>query len=242
MPPSICIIEVDADPIVPLLERVRVAAALSRQVAEHFAPLWGVTATVRVATPDAPPRDDEWRLELWRVPQPGGPFGYHDVTPAGVPRLIVFPELASWSVCASHEVLEALADPYIRRCVQAPDGSIWALEVCDACEDETYVVDGVEVSDFCTPQWFEPPKAPTEQTRYSYAGRCLAPFHILPGGYGQVFDPKRGWQRRAGGELLPHRTTIADLGVSRGGRRRDAVPQNLPWWRKLLSGLVSRFS
>jgi len=38
------------------------------------------------------------------------------------------------------------------------DGKIYALEVCDAVESDKlgYEIDGVMVSDFITPAWFEP--------------------------------------------------------------------------------------
>ena len=54
-----------------------------------------------------------------------------------------------------------LADPWINWCAQGSDGKIYALEVCDAVEaDELgYEIDGVLVSDFITPSWFEPTRA-----------------------------------------------------------------------------------
>jgi len=58
----------------------------------------------------------------------------------------------------SHELLEMLADPWINWCATGNDSKIYALEVCDAVEadDLGYDIDGVRVSDFVTPAWFEP--------------------------------------------------------------------------------------
>ena len=60
------------------------------------------------------------------------------------------------SVTFSHEVLEMLADPDINLMIQkGPRG--YAYEVCDAVEDDSlgYDINGVRVSDFVYPQYFE---------------------------------------------------------------------------------------
>lgn len=211
--PAIAIVNVDTD--VSDGEILKVAAALTRQCLEHYAPAWGSIATVRLG----PPKPGEWRLELRKVPTLKDALGYHDQQSDGTPILYVFPDLChqfgtSWSSCASHEILEALADPYLRRCVQADDGTIWCSEIADAVEADSYTIDGVEVSNFCLPAWFEPPKGPA---KYDYLGRCLKPYEIRPGGYGQTWEAGKGWIQR--GEMRPVRRTLRELGLSRGIRR-----------------------
>ena len=78
---------------------------------------------------------------------------------------------ASWTVTLSHELLEMLADPWINWCAQGDDGKIYALEVCDAVEADRmgYEIDGVLVSDFITPSWFEP----THADRVDFKGRIV---------------------------------------------------------------------
>jgi hypothetical protein len=219
--PSIVVVEIDSG--ISLQDRQKYAAAQSRQILEHFAPYWGVFASVRAETPDNLHRPEEWRMELRKVPTQDGALGYHDTTPTGMPLLYVFPELCAedgttWTSCSSHEVCETLADPLLRRCVQAPDGTIWALEVCDAVESDSYDIDGVQLSNFCTPQWGEPPSDLTN-VAYDYLKLCKAAFEIRDGGYGQTYDPTKGWVQKTSGAMRSYRKKISDLGLSRGTRR-----------------------
>lgn len=201
------------------------AAALQRQVLEHFSPHWGIFGSVRAVVATSPtPRDTEWVIELRKVPTIEGALGFHDEQPNGTPLLYVFPELCaqdntSWTSCASHEILEALADPFLRRCTQANTGEIWALEVCDAVEADTYKIDTIEVSNFCLPEWGEPPSNLTGVS-FDYLNRCTKPYEIRPGGYGQTYDSaKGGWQQV--GQMRSYRKTIHGLGLSRGIRRNS---------------------
>ena len=147
--PSIVIVDVDAG--IPHADIVKAAGALTRQCLEQFALAWGVMASVRAASPGDPPRPTEWRMELRKVPTVDGALGYHDETDDGIPILYVFPELCAsdgttWTSCASHEILEALADPLLRRCIQADDGSIWDAEVCFTGDTRVSLLDGSEVA------------------------------------------------------------------------------------------------
>jgi hypothetical protein len=191
----------------------------------------------------------EWQMRL--VDQPPadvtGALGYHDRQPDGAPILYVFTGLCaqenvSWTSCASHEICEALADPYLRRCVQAPDGGIWALEACDACETIGYNITvaaaatssaspagpgsraiDVEVSDFCTPSWFEPRTDGQGKIvpgqRYNWLNTIKEPFGILSGGYAQTFTDDAGWAQLGPTQRRAYRSTLAILGLSRGRRR-----------------------
>lgn len=217
--PSIVIVDIDSGTHPD--EMLKVANALTAQVMNHFAPAWGVMASVRVATAQLPPGPGEWRLELHKTPTIQDAYGYHDRQLDGTPILYVFPELCaasnvSWSSCASHEVLEALADPYLRRCIQADDGTIWDCEACDRVESETYTIGGVEVSNFNTPACFEPPQD-RDGVKYDHLGNSTKPNEVRPGGYAQRFDLTKGWTMA--GQMRPHRQALADLGLGRVMRR-----------------------
>ena len=71
------------------------------------------------------------------------------------------------------------------------------VEVCDPCEasDFAYSVNGVFVSDFYTPNYFDPVPAPG--VRYSYSGWISAPRQVLYGGYLSWQDPTSAhwWQQ-----------------------------------------------
>lgn len=219
MAPSIVIVDIDAG--VPVAEIEAACLALTRQCCEHFAPAWGEIATVRTGGSVAP---GEWQLQLRKVPTIEGALGFHDRAPDGTPILYVFPELCAqdgttWTSCASHEITEALADPYLRRLTQAPDGRVFALETADAVESDTYMIGAVQVSNFCLPAWFEPMAGVAE--KYDYLGLCVAPFQVRAGGYAQTWDAAKGWTQL--GERSAYRAKVAELGLSRGARRVPGV-------------------
>lgn len=202
-------------------ELTRTAAALQRQVNEHFgrpAPQgWGCKVAVRAG--GFMPSPDEWVLGLFTQADQPGALGYHDRTPAGLPLMKVFPALCRqskvpWSACASHELLETLADPEINRAAQAPDGNFYAMEVCDGVEADTYEIDGVVVSNFATPQYFEPSSDTTGQ-KYDWLGLCKSPLENRPGGYNQFFDPQNGWTQVRYNKISAYRQAV----IGRGARR-----------------------
>lgn len=178
------------------------AAALQKQAQLHLAlppPYgYGIGATIRAASGPHDVHADEWVIGLVEEPDQPGALGYHDQTPTGQPFIRVFPLLdaqdgAQLSVTVSHEVCEALVDPNGARCTQWRDGRMWALELCDACEAYSYLIDGVPVSDFCLPPYFEP-VANRSGLKLDWMGLCKKPLQVLPGGYAQYFEPDVGWQ------------------------------------------------
>ena len=143
-----------------------VIAALQKQVTNDFRPAWGVDAELSFVALGEQPSADTWWLTILDDADQAGALGYHDLTPAGLPMGKVFAGTDlkygyTWSVTASHELLEMLADPNINLTVlvQSSDtaGKLYAYEVCDTCEaDENgYEIDGVLLSDFVFPSWFE---------------------------------------------------------------------------------------
>lgn len=219
---SFAIAIVDVDVGLPTTELSRAASALQRQVLEHFFPRWGVTASVRSVASSGPVTDDDWVLELRRTPTVDGALGVHQMTATGTPLLYAFPLLDAqdsvpWTVTASHEVLEALADPWLCRGAQDSDGVWWAVEVCDPVESDTYAIDGILVSNFCLPAWGEPPTT-RQGIRYDHLGLCTKPWEVRPGGYAQHYDPgTRTWQQV--GQMRAARRTLRALGMGRVARR-----------------------
>lgn len=219
---SFSIVIVDVDVGTPAAELSKAAAALQRQVLEHFFPSWGVSATVRAAATSGPAGDADWVLELRRTPTLDGALGIHQVTRSGTPLMLDFPLLDAqdgvpWTVTASHEILETLADPWLRRGSQDDDGVWWASEVCDPVESDTYVIDGVAVSDFCLPAWSEPPMTRIG-VRYDYLGLCRGPWEVRAGGYAQRYDPaSRTWHQI--GQMRSAKSALHALGQGRAARR-----------------------
>jgi hypothetical protein len=196
-----------------------VAAAVQRQIVRDFSPAWGVSATVE---PFA--RLDQVPTGYWPIvlrddaPSPGA-LGMH-LDNRGQP-LSVVQVVNIWSVSASHEAVEMLADPYGNRFI--PGGSLrpgqgveYLVEVADPVQSvaNAYSVNGILVSDFVTPEYFQDP-VPVAGTTYSFTGAVRRPRDVADGGTLTWRDPMstHWWQaERDSGRLV-----FADLGVLQGG-------------------------
>jgi hypothetical protein len=165
----------------------RASAALQKQATRDFGPIWDVQATV-----DAFHKLEDVPLGYWPViirddiGQPGA-LGVHldkDNQPFALVSLT-----DSWQLTASHETLEMLADPFGNRLGAGdspkPDqGRVeFLVEVCDPCEAAAfgYTVNGITLSDFYTPSYFDPVRADSE--RYSFTGAVTEPRQVLKDGY-----------------------------------------------------------
>ena len=178
----------------------RVAGAVQKQVLRDFGPIWGIEATV-----DSYPRLQDVPLGAWPIiileDIGDQALGFH-VDRHGQPYALV-KHAAGWPQTVSHEALEMLADPFGNRVVAAESikpgqGRVrYLVEVCDPSEDATYgyTVNGVLVSDFYTPHFFDPVKNPA--VRYSFTGAITAPRTVLRGGYLSWLDPvsQHMWQQ-----------------------------------------------
>lgn len=195
-------------------ELSRVAAALQKQAARDFAPIWEVQATV-----DAFARLEDVPLGYWPmivmkdIGFPGA-AGIH-LDKDGQPfALIQYSN--RWALTASHECLEMLADPFGNRVVAGPSlhpdqGRVeYLVEVCDPSEDMAfgYTVNGVLMSDFYTPAYFDP--VASAGVRYSFTGAITQPREVLKGGYISWHEPvsDHWWQQTFFGA----QPTFRDLG------------------------------
>jgi hypothetical protein len=170
--------------------------ALQKQVHDDFRPYWDLDCTLTFLAKNEPLTRGWWQIVITDHPDQAGALGYHEMSSTGSPLGKVFAKLdlakrASWSVTLSHELLEMLADPWINWCATGADGRVYALEVCDAVEADTlgYEIDGVLVSDFITPAWFEP----TCADRVDFKQHVQKQLELAPGGYISVLDPVTGW-------------------------------------------------
>lgn len=188
---------------VTLPELAHVANALSIQVAHDFQPIWGVAATVEALGDPHHVPPGYWPIFV--VEQlPPGEGGFHWTR-----HKQPFAEVEagnSWSLSASHELIEMLVDPSGNRLVAGPaltvtDGQIgedhstrveYLVEACDPCEapDYAYLIEDVVVSDFFTPHFHDP--VATAGTRYSFTGALTKPRQVLPEGYISWTDPESG--------------------------------------------------
>jgi hypothetical protein len=156
----------------------RVAAAVDRQFKEHFCPDYGLAAWT--CTTDATQPGP--RVSIWDNSDQAGAAGYHFVEPDGTPAGKVFAEkepLSAIETTVSHEVLELVGDLDTERFRLALDGVAYAEEACDAVEDVTYDIDGVAVSDYVLPAWYDA-EAPGPWDR---CGALTSPLSKTRGGY-----------------------------------------------------------
>lgn len=172
-------------------------AAIQKQVDRDVFPLWNVQTSISVFTDPKHIPVGYWPVTL--VAQAGGDLGFHQ-DEHGQPSSTV--EMAGdWTVTLSHECIEMLVDPYGNRMVPgdspvASQGRVnFLVEVCDPCQGSGYTVNGIKVSDFYTPHYFDPVRV--QGTRYSYTGSLQAPREVLKGGYLSWMTPATGdwWQR-----------------------------------------------
>jgi hypothetical protein len=209
-----------------------VVPGLQTQVHRDFCPAWGIDADLSfVATSQQPPAGSWW-LAVLDNSDVADALGYHDVTSEGLPLGKVFAGTDQqygfiWSVTASHELLEMLGDPEIDLTVfvqkDASSGTLYSYEVCDACEADQfgYQINGVQVSDFVYPAWFESFRA-QGSTQFDYGSKISQPFQLLPGGYIGTYDVTAGggWHQVTAQEGPYGHKLVPPRGSRRERRRR----------------------
>jgi len=173
-----------------------VAAALNLQVTRDLPQFWPLQATVRYLPQTSSLPAGVWPVKLVKS-LPPGEGGFH-LNKHNQPyaEVIASPDSDEWTIDASHETIEMLVDPYgnklqasqslriVGNAIEdAPGEFEYLVEACDPCEADNYAyqIQGVAVSDFITPRFYDPMSTPG--TRYSFTGAIKAPRQILPGGY-----------------------------------------------------------
>ena len=214
---STCLSDAQVEAVLP---------ALQKQVTDEFQAYWELDCTLSFLSKDQPVTQGWWQIVVMDNPHQAGALGYHELTSQGAPLGKIFAQLdldsgSSWTATLSHELLEMLADPWINWCAVGTDSKIYALEVCDAVEADNlgYFIDGVLVSDFVTPAWFEP----TCADRMDFKQHLAKELELARGGYISIFDPPNGWTQvtakgKGGPRILP-------------GSRRQRRKLIRPAWR-----------
>ena len=141
----------------------KLTATLQKCYDQHFLPVWGYPVKLyntKVAKPS------DWQFVYFDDADTAGALGYHDLTEDGQPVSKIFVKTTLQdnqlvSVTACHELFEMVIDPI---------------------EDDTFLVDGIEMSNFVHPSWFEPFKHPPG-TKFDHLGLLKKPFTMTKGGY-----------------------------------------------------------
>jgi hypothetical protein len=178
--------------------------AINRQIAEDFEPYWDLGATLRLeakgrgANLAAKRRDAVIFLR-------DAAGGFHTHTLRGLPYGVVFTEIGkltkqalpwlTWTSALSHEALELVADPQLNTLVKGPHPAkhhavFHYREVCDPVQSLTYEIDGILVSNFVLPHYYN---AQGERGgRNDHLGSGVHAFRWIEGGYIGFWDPRQG--------------------------------------------------
>jgi hypothetical protein len=184
-------------------------AAQQIQFDRDFTPVWGIVVKLRFVTKTEKLHPKEALIVVSDTSDDASAAGYHYTSSIGTPLGKVFWKTTleagmSPTVCGSHEAMELAGDPYINDTVfDESTGRLWAKELCDACEaDECgYRINGVLLSDFCMPEYFEPDVKLAKNHYRTFNGKVTGitrPFALAPGGYLSYLDinnPQAGWQQ-----------------------------------------------
>ncbi len=215
-------------------------AALQTQVSRDFAPVWGIDARLVFVPKGQAPAAGTWWLSILDNTDRGGVLGHHDLTPDGLPIGKSFAGTdkhygLEWTVTASHELLEMLADPDVNLAVlvhpEHGDAKLYAYEVCDPCEDDAdaYSIDDIKVCNFVYPTYFETFHR-TGTTKFDHQGKLTGPVPtILPNGYISTLDVNgsTGWHQLSAAMVQPGKFARSQLrGRVSGRRERRRMPRS----------------
>jgi len=206
-------------------------AALQKFVDTCVVPVWGTPARLVRSTGFLP---GAWAVVFLDTADAPGALAYHDLTPDGFPLSKVFvktilSDKSSVSTAASHELVEMLVDPAINLwSTGAEAGVFYAYESADPVEDVSFAIDGIAMTDFVYPSYFESFRK-ARSTQFDYAKKVTRPFQLLKGGYQiifkngketQIFGSKAKAKRFAKEDRRGHRSEVR--------RRRSRVRRSRP--------------
>ena len=163
--------------------------AMQAYVDKHVAPVWGTPAKLTKTTGFMP---NTWAMVFLDNADAPGALAYHDLTPDGLPLSKVFVKTTIdngdlVSVSASHELVEMLVDPAINLMTTGPDlKATYAYESADPVEALSFNVNGIPMSDFIYPSYFEIFRK-ANSVPFDHLKKVSKPFQILSGGYQIVF-------------------------------------------------------
>jgi len=190
---------VNASPLLTDKEVQATVVPLQTQVSRDFMAHWANQVPERDVIvkfaaardiPDLPP--DCWPIFLNRHANEEGALGWHDDDPTQnirtYSRVFVGDCIQlglNWQTTLSHEALELIGDPDIRRVWRMPNGEWAAFEMCDAVEsdDQAYDIDGFAASNFVLPNYFTVYRRGPFDFKHHLRASCPA---LTPGGYMSV--------------------------------------------------------
>lgn len=171
------------------------------QLDNEFSQEWDVSVELLDSKDSVIPQH-AWTFELLDTSDVQGAAGYHNEYGQPIAKAFALTDKQhglNWTVTASHEIMETLADPDINRNVLVRHGiglALIAYEVCDPCEADQLgrVYAGVLLSDFVTRKWY----IPGSMGQMDANNHIHSPLTLAPGGYFSELDlalPHNGWRQ-----------------------------------------------
>jgi len=186
-------------------------AAMQVYVDKYVTPVWGTPAKLVKSTGFL---KGAWAMVFLDDADSPGALAYHDLTPDGLPESKVFVKTTLQnkelvSVSASHELVEMLVDPAINLLTSGPDPKIiYAYESADPVEALSFAVNGIQMSNFVHPAYFEDFHKPSS-VQFDHMKKVKKPFQILTGGYQIIFKGGK-WTQIFGSESKKKRFAKED--------------------------------
>jgi len=201
----------------------KLIAAMQVYIDKHIFPVWGTPAKLTKTKGFV---KNQWALVFLDDADQPGALAYHDLTPSGLPLSKVFVKTTLKngelvSVSASHELVEMLVDPAINIMTTGPDPKVvYAYESADPVEALSFKVNGIPMSNFVYPSYFETFHKPNS-VQFDHMKAVIKPFQILKGGYqilfkngkwSQVYGSKAKQQHFRKEDRRGHRSETRKLG------------------------------
>jgi hypothetical protein len=186
-------------------------AAMQAYVSQYVTPVWGTPAKLVKSKGFV---KGAWAMVFLEDADTPGALAYHELTPDGLPISKVFVKTTVddgelVSVSASHELVEMLVDPAINMMTTGPDPKIvYAYESADPVEALTFNVNGIPMSDFVYPAYFEVFHKPGS-VKFDQLKKVNRPFQILSGGYQIIFKNGK-WSQVHGSVTKKRRFALED--------------------------------
>jgi hypothetical protein len=198
--------------------------AMQIYVDQYVVPVWGTPAKLIQTTGF---QKGAWAMVFLDNADAPGALAYHDLTPDGLPQAKVFvkttlDDKGLVSVSASHELVEMLVDPAINMMTTGPKRTlVYAYESADPVEELSFPVNGIQMSDFVYPSYFEEFRAP-DSAQFDQMNQVKQPFQILSGGYQIIL--KDGKESQVfGSEEKARRFALEDRRGHRSEQRMQKV-------------------
>jgi len=215
--------------------------AMQVYVDDHVAPVWGTPAKLVKSTDFV---KNAWAIVFLDTADQEGALAYHDLTPDGLPVSKVFVKTTLddnqlVAVSTSHELVEMLVDPAINMWTTGPNPTLmYAYESADPVEEESFKINGIDMSDFVYPAYFEVFRKP-KSVKFDHLNKVTKPFQILHGGYQIIF--KNGRESQVfGSAATKKRIKAEDRRGHRSCTRSDGELKKADVKKLLQHGLTTR--